>query len=130
MEDVFFRLSQFVTGEPELIRDLASGLLTRLRATPEAAHLERLLETYRHIEASGGDQVTLIRQSILTDPALKTLILMTILLWYTGELKTKEPTSATEEQYFSGVLWKIARAHPPGLSGGYFGHWTYPPDNA
>ena len=41
------------------------------------------------------------------------------------------PTSryGTPEEYFSGLAWKIIGAHPPGLSGGYFGHWRYRPDN-
>jgi hypothetical protein len=35
----------------------------------------------------------------------------------------------TPEEYFSGLAWQIIGAHPPGLSGGYFGHWRYRPDN-
>ena len=35
----------------------------------------------------------------------------------------------TEEEYFSGLAWSAMGAHVPGLSGGYFGHWRYRPDN-
>ena len=35
----------------------------------------------------------------------------------------------TQEEYFSGLAWSIVGAHVPGLSGGYFGHWRYRPDN-
>jgi hypothetical protein len=35
----------------------------------------------------------------------------------------------TQEEYFSGLAWLIIGAHVPGLSGGYFGHWRYRPEN-
>jgi hypothetical protein len=35
----------------------------------------------------------------------------------------------TQEEYFSGLAWSILGAHVPGLSGGYFGHWRYRPEN-
>jgi hypothetical protein len=31
--------------------------------------------------------------------------------------------------YFGALLWPVIGAHPPGLSGGYFGHWRYLPDD-
>ena len=39
------------------------------------------------------------------------------------------PEGGRPEHYFAGLFWRVIEAHPPGLSGGYFGHWTYPPDN-
>jgi hypothetical protein len=29
-------------------------------------------------------------------------------------------------RYFRGRFWSMVGGHPLGLSGGYFGHWTYP----
>lgn len=127
----FLRLSRELTGVAALEEDLAPGLLERIQATSEGAALRRLLDTYRDIETAGDDRPRLIRERILGDPELEPLARMAILLWYTGDLQTededKPPLAA--EHHFAGVLWAIARAHPPGLSGGYFGHWTYPPDN-
>jgi hypothetical protein len=127
----FLRLSRELTGVAALEEDLAPGLLERIKATSEGAALRRLLDTYRGIETAGDDRPRLIRERILGDPELEPLARMAILLWYTGDLETEDEDKAplAAEHHFAGVLWAIARAHPPGLSGGYFGHWTYPPDN-
>jgi hypothetical protein len=66
---------------------------------------------------------------IMSDPALRGLAKAIIVLWYTADLVDDTTSGPTEEQYFAALVWPVARAHPPGLSGGYFGHWTYPPDN-
>lgn len=39
-------------------------------------------------------------------------------------------TEPVEEDYFEAVLPRVVQAHPRGLSGGYFGHWHYPPEDA
>jgi hypothetical protein len=129
-ESDFLRLSRTLTGVLDLDESLVPGLLDRIKKTPESTHLNRLLATYREINESGGDVAAGIKERILNDAELRPLVPMIIVAWYTGDLVTrlKDPPPATEHEYFSGVLWKIARAHPPGLSGGYFGHWTYPPD--
>jgi hypothetical protein len=50
-------------------------------------------------------------------------------------LETGRPDTSTTlqfgspEQYFRGMMWSVIRAHPPALSGGYFGYWRYPPEN-
>jgi hypothetical protein len=63
------------------------------------------------------------------DTSLRELAKTIIVLWYTGDLLNTRETDMPAEHYFSGQIWSVARAHPPALSGGYFGHWTYPPDN-
>jgi hypothetical protein len=55
-----------------------------------------------------------------------------IVLWFTSAFFSedgKTSTFDTPAQYFSALMWSAMHAHPPGLSGGYFGHWKYPPDN-
>lgn len=37
---------------------------------------------------------------------------------------------ASPEDYFESVIWRVIQAHPPALSGGYFGHWYYAPEDA
>src|SRR5262245_3887067 len=126
-EDLFYTLSVVLTGEPTLHRPLVGGLLQRLRSVPEAAHLDRLAAVYSAILADvAGDEAKLIGERILDDRDLRTLVKLIVVLWYTGEL-TNSPMS--EDEHFQGIVWRVASAHPPGLSGGYFGHWTYPPDN-
>ena len=39
-------------------------------------------------------------------------------------------TSVIPEDYFDSLIWRAALAHPKGLSGGYFGHWRYPPEDS
>lgn len=46
---------------------------------------------------------------------------------YTGALQDMPEVVA--EDYFESLIWRAALAHPPGLSGGYFGHWRYPPED-
>jgi len=33
------------------------------------------------------------------------------------------------EDYFESLIWRVTLSHPRGLSGGYFGHWHYPPED-
>jgi hypothetical protein len=53
---------------------------------------------------------------------------------YTGVLPdaSGEPdprqSEVDEADYFESVLWPVVQAHPRALSGGYFGHWHYPPE--
>lgn len=50
---------------------------------------------------------------------------------YTGMLPadgSDEPAMSPED-HFEAVMWRVIQAHPPGLSGGYFGHWHYPPED-
>lgn len=133
MIDEFMRLSAVLTGEVALDCTLAQGYLDRIHVTPEASQFQRLLDTFLKIEKddpSGSRREKLIRERIMSDDALRALVKMIVLLWYTGELVTTgQPSSIAPEAHFSGLLWRIVHAHPPGLSGGYFGHWTYPPDN-
>lgn len=49
-------------------------------------------------------------------------------LLYTGALPGGR--IAEEADYFESVVWRVIQAHPRGLSGGYFGHWHYPPEDS
>jgi len=127
--DTFRRLSEVLTGQPDLDGSLVPGLIQRLRREPEGAHLDRLLGLFEEIVAAGVDVEGQIASRIMPDPDLQGLAVNMVLLWYLGDLRRpRAGNPPTEEQYFGAILWRIVRAHPPGLSGGYFGQWTYPPD--
>jgi D-sorbitol dehydrogenase-like protein len=127
--DTFQRLSVVLTGEADLDGSLVPGLIERLRREPEGSHLDRLLELFEGIVASGGDLEGQIESRIMADAELQALAVNIVLLWYLGDLRRpRAGNPPTEEQYFGAILWRIVRAHPPALSGGYFGQWTYPPD--
>jgi len=40
-----------------------------------------------------------------------------------------KPKINSEADYFESVIWRAIHAHPPALTGGYFGHWKYPPED-
>lgn len=136
MLDDFIAMSCALTGARELDRRLAAKYLERI--SPEAAggKLDELLKVFRDIRAAGGDTTEAIRRRIMDDPAHGPLAQQIIVLWYTSALHTRDEKGNHRfdfpddpDQYFSGLVWAAIRAHPLGLSGGYFGHWTYPPEN-
>lgn len=153
MLDDFLELSSVLTNEQGLDRGLAEKYLERLLKAPvegEAMRdrLEALLNVFREIRAGGGDIVEGVRARIINNAALSPLARQIIFLWYTSaflvrskkpdsiaNLETGRPDSSTTlqfgspEQYFRGMMWSVIRAHPPALSGGYFGYWKYPPEN-
>jgi len=125
----FRRLSKTLIGEPQLDPTLAEQYLQRLRATPEAKALPRLAAELDAIAKAGGDSDAAIKAQILGDDELRALVKAIVLLWYLGKTAGPDPYGGRPEHYFQGLFWKIVHAHPPALSGGYSGHWAYPPDN-
>lgn len=153
MLDDFIALSSVLVSERNLDRSLAQNYFDRLLKAPVggepmASRMEALLNTFREIRAGGGDLEEGVRKRIINDDTLSPVARQIIFLWYTSaflirsqkpdaatNLETGRPDSSTTlefgspEQYFRGMMWTVIRAHPPALSGGYFGYWKYPPEN-
>ena len=135
MLDDFIAMSSALTGMPELDRGIAGQYLERISKDTEGGKLSDLLTVFREIQAAGGDTTEAIRQRIMNHAALGALAQQIIVLWYTSALHTQDEKGHhfdfpdDPNQYFSGLVWTAIRAHPLGLSGGYFGHWKYPPEN-
>lgn len=135
MLDQFITFSEVLTGEADLDRTLARAYLSRIEREPTGAWLPSLLMLFQEILDSGGDVQQLVRERVLDDPVYWPLARQILLLWYTSALRTIDAAGkavwvpGTEEEYFGALIWPAIRAHPPGLSGGYFGHWAYPPEN-
>ena len=151
MLDDFIALSSVLIGEQNLNRELAQKYLDRLLAVsvvgdPMPKRVEALLNAFREI--SKGDLEEGVRQQIMNNDTLSPLARQIIYLWYTSaflvrsvkpdmpvNLETGRPDTSTTlqfgsaEEYFRGLIWSAIRAHPPALSGGYFGYWRYPPEN-
>lgn len=91
---------------------------------------------------------TPLKELTETNRSYKRLVKGIVFLWYTSELiswesiekwestpvedrkfEILERKTGTQEEYYEGLIWKAIRAHPLGLSGGYFGHWKYEPEN-
>ena len=153
MLDDFIALSSVLIGERNPDRVLAQAYLDRLLAAPVAGdpmlkRLQALFNIFREICHGGGDIEEGVRQRIINDDAQSPLARQIIYLWYTSaflvrsvkvdaeaNLETGKPDAGTTlqfgapEEYFRGLMWSVIRAHPPALSGGYFGYWRYPPEN-
>jgi len=151
--DDFIALSAVLIGERNVDRGLAQKYLDRLLAAPVAGEpmsrrVHAVLDAFREVRAGDGDIEEGVRQRIVEDEALAPVARQIIYVWYTSallvrgiapaeavNLETGRPDSNTTlqfgspEQYFQGLIWSVIRAHPPALSGGYFGYWRYPPEN-
>jgi hypothetical protein len=132
LED-FLALSRILTGVENLDAELGRQYLARLSSTSFEPLLRQILDEFRKFkkDASLADQV---KFQLLGSDALRPTICQIILLWYTSAMQSDLESPATmqygtQEEYFSGLAWRIVGAHVPGLSGGYFGHWRYRPDN-
>ncbi|MBD1895504.1 sugar dehydrogenase complex small subunit [Coleofasciculus sp. FACHB-129] len=131
MLDDFVALSSVLTGEHKLDRNLADQYMQRVLQEPVGNQLENLLKLFYEIQSEGDDIVGKIRKQIIENSTLGPLAKQIIILWYTSgfpEADGKTWRFGSPEGYFSSLMWSIIQAHPPGLSGGYFGHWKYPPD--
>jgi hypothetical protein len=138
--DDFLALSRIFTGVSNLDVDLGRQYLDRLNSSPFNPLLSQVLKMYQGLR-NEPDIVEQVKKQIVADDSLRPAVCQIILLWYTstvqdnlGNLGLNPPVApvmrfGTQEEYFSGLAWSIIGAHAPGLSGGYFGHWRYRPDN-
>ena len=128
-EQSFLALSVALTGDADLNPRLVRDHLDRLAKLQPPTDLAPLAAAWSSIAAlPEAQRPALTASQIMAVPALAAIAKQIILLWYVGDPVPDVATGRTSAQYFGGILWRIARAHPPALSGGYFGHWTYGPD--
>jgi hypothetical protein len=130
--DEFLALSRMLTGVEKLNAELGRQYLDRLSSSPFDPFLLEILERFRGF--TDGPTTAEGLKQILGDEMLRLTICQVILLWYTSAMWDNLSNPITlrfgaQEEYFSGLAWQIIAAHVPGVSGGYFGHWRYRPDN-
>jgi hypothetical protein len=133
MLEEFLALSRVLTGVAALDPQRGGQYLDRLLSSPWAPSLQRVLERFRELKPDATLEAQVTRH-ILGDETLRATVCQIVLLWLTSALRDNQASPlvlryGSEEAYFSGLAWQIMGAHVPGLSGGYFGHWRYPPDN-
>jgi hypothetical protein len=124
-------LSRILTGVEKLDAELGRQYLDRLTSTPFEPFLRQILERFRGLK-NDITLVSQVKQHILGNDTLRPTVCQIVLLWYTSAMQDNIPgvmRYGTQEEYFSGLAWLAIGAHVPGLSGGYFGHWRYRPDN-
>ena len=126
----FIELSEILTG-CELDVEQGRAHLDRLLSTPLVPPIQHVLERFERLPKRSLAEV---ERKMVSDTALRSTLCQIVLLWYTSALRDSETDPlvlryGSEQAYFGGLVWRILGAHPPGLSGGYFGHWRYRPDN-
>jgi hypothetical protein len=138
LED-FLALSRILTGVAGLDEDLGRQYLDRLISSPHQPIMRQILETFRTI-GEDSPLIDQVKRQIVGNDGFRPTVCQIMLLWYTAAVWDNpsspiDPTApinlryGSQEEYFSGLAWQIIGAHVPGLSGGYFGHWRYRPDN-
>jgi hypothetical protein len=130
MLEQFLELSEILTG-CQLDSELGRAHFDRLASAPLVPSISEVLKRFEKLPKRSLAEV---ERKMLADARLRPTLCQIVLLWYTSALRDSESDPLVlrygdEQAYFGGLVWRILGAHPPGLSGGYFGHWRYRPDN-
>lgn len=131
MPSPFLSLSCALTGFDNLSQQTADLYYNKLKEL--FPNIDDLITTYQsNISEVSGDHEQNIRQNIWTNQGFKAICQQIIAVWYNASLTDTNGNvtwQAPPEFYFDALLWKAIEAHPPALSGGYFGYWRYAPEN-
>jgi len=131
----FVALSAALTGDDSLPPDVAGAgaYLARLdRARPGG--IDRLLLAVGDaIDSSDPAAVAaaVAASPITSDDELWAVATDLITVWMNSRIPSVdaiEPEEVPAEQYYRGRIWSTIKAHPLGMSGGYFGYWHYAPE--
>lgn len=130
MLDQFMELSEILTG-CKLDAEQGRAHLDRLLSTPLVPSISEVLTRFEKLSKRSLAEV---ERKMVADAKLRPTLCQIVLLWYTSALRDSDSDPlvlryGNEQAYFGGLVWRILGAHAPGLSGGYFGHWRYRPDN-
>jgi hypothetical protein len=118
--------------DPQLDERLCETVLMGISEGRKAL-VEQVLRTWAEAPADADPQQW-IKQRLWSDPASQQVCQDIVLSWCFGQcFRDGKPQASADvgpdtltALWFSGSFWRLAKAHPPGLPGGYFGHWSYP----
>jgi hypothetical protein len=133
-QELFLQLSERLTGVAPLPAGLISDYLARLDELGLQGGVDDMLGRFAGLLQSGEPTDAALSRDILEVPELRTAAQQVIVLWYSSALMEKIDDArpallfGRPEHHFQAALWTAIGAHPPALSGGYFGHWHYPPE--
>ncbi len=124
----FRMLSEVLCGETSLSHSLAEDYYLILSSEIDCSALILAFETL--LAQSDNDNIEAILKTQLAENiTLREGAKKIIKLWYFGRAKNiLEMRSERHYYHYEALIWKTLHAHPPGLSGGYFGHWAYQPE--
>lgn len=124
---IFMDASRLMTGQHEFVPRLADLYEAHFLGQAGAAAFLQACQA----ALSTADPERSIKATMAGDAAMAAGGKELVHLWFVGApgpADGKDQDYLTEETYFGALLWPVIGAHPPGLSGGYFGHWRYLPD--
>jgi hypothetical protein len=113
-------LCRTLGGFEDLSPRFANAAIARIGAEFGSLMVQNLLARFAEAGA----------QAVMQDPALRDAVRQLLLFLYTGFTEAMGDDSGSPENHFESLMWRAALAHPPALSGAYFGHWHYPPEDA
>ncbi len=131
MSTSFLELSQILTGFNNLNAKIAGVYYKELHKLNGPA-LDLLLAAFdSKVKHQPGDPEALVMTNLWSDPTYKSVCQSIILAWYNAYIVVGGATVwvGEPELYYEALLWKAVEAHPPAISGGYFGYWRYAPEN-
>lgn len=92
-----------------------------------------LLKAFEKVlNSTPSDLIIEIQNQLLTNTDYKLLIKEIIKLWYLGKTERKGINELKGKNHYfhnEALVWKVLHTHPTGLTGGYFGYWSYKPEN-
>lgn len=112
-----------ISGFDDVSERFARSAFSRLEARHGTAAVEEMAGQYADHGPSRW----------FTDPAAesdRSCVIARELLGYLYTAELPDSDEVVEEDYFESLIWRAALAHPPALSGGYFGYWRYPPEES
>lgn len=134
----FIELSTILTGELVLERVVAETHYTHANAKI-GIELVTLLAAFAAVPPDRRRDE--FEAKIWNEPTLRSTAEKLTILWFVGGLPYRDAAGKVKFDYrdatgdvhaegvFGALMWRVMRTHPPGLSGGYFGYWRYPPEN-
>ncbi|MRI55311.1 hypothetical protein D8770_15260 [Methylobacterium sp. DB1607] len=127
----FLTISRLVTGVDDLDPVLAETYRRLMTSTAAADGEFAALRSAAAAAANATEPEAALKAALADNRAAAAAAQRLAYLWYAGRLPPEGGVDAafpSAEAYFGGLLWRVVGAHPPGLSGGYTGHWRYAPD--
>jgi hypothetical protein len=129
-DSLILKFCQAISGVDETSQRQAESVIREARNRFSDETVDCLLERF----AKGGIS------EVTVDECLAGVARAITFFLYVGVLPDAEGQELSAESstkliirepsdYFESLIWRVIQAHPPALSGGYFGHWFYPPED-
>jgi hypothetical protein len=127
MIHLFADLSAKLCDDQTLPLSLVQEYYEILRHLP---HFNSLMERYQGIKSQNFDDIIeQIHKQLLSVPEYRLVIKDILKLWYLGRIEGLQILKGARYYFFyEALIWKVLHAHPVGLTGGYYGYWSYKPE--